>query len=117
GWVGVSSEELVLWYGRRQGPGGPLRQVRLACTAAGNGGWGGAAVFDDFSVARAVEELRHLDADPAQDEVWLRSGDQVLGEVPRADRRGVEVRGVFGDRSLAWGEVRGLFLRRQPAPV
>jgi hypothetical protein len=112
----VTSDETVLWYSRRQGPGGALQQVRLGCTAAGNGDTGGAAVFDDFSVARAVAELRHQDADPAQDEVWLLSGDQVLGQVPRADRRGVEVRGVFGNRKLDWGEVRGVFLRRQPAP-
>jgi hypothetical protein len=112
----VTSDEAVLWYNRHQGPGGPLQQVRLVCTAAGNGGPRGAAVFDDFSVARAVEELRHQDADPTQDEVWLRSGDQVLGQVPRADRRGVEVRGVFGNRVLDWGEVRGVFLRRQPVP-
>ena len=23
----------VLWYSRQKGPGGPLREVRLACTA------------------------------------------------------------------------------------
>jgi hypothetical protein len=113
----VTSDDAVLWYSRRQGPGGSLRQVRLACTAVGNGGSNGAAVFDDFTVARSLDELRHQDADPAQDEVWLLSGDQVLGQVPRADGRGIEVRGVFGSRTLSWSEVRGIFPRRQPVPV
>jgi hypothetical protein len=109
----VSIDDQLLWVGRR-GPGGALRQIRLACAAgAGKGDRRGAIWFDDFSLARMEEPLRHYRADPSQDELWLRSGDQVLGKVKRADARTIVLSGGFRARTWNWGEVRGVFLRQQ----
>jgi hypothetical protein len=58
----------------------------------------------------------HPPGDPEQDEIWLRSGDQVFGTLLEADRQAIELRGRFGRRSFAWSEVRGLFLRRPVLP-
>jgi hypothetical protein len=112
----VTVDDLVLRHDRRKGPGGPLLRVRLACgeVARGEAVRGGVA-FTDFGLARAVEPLRRRPGDAEQDEVWLRSGDQLFGRVLRADGRGVAITGRFGDCTLAWSEVRGLFLRRATA--
>lgn len=112
--LAVTLDDTALWYAEGRGPGGPLRQVRLACA-----GGRGAVVFADVSVTRPLPEVRHPPGDPGQDEVWLVSGDQVFGQVPRADDQAVELRGPFGKRTLPWGEVRGVFLHRlaPPAPA
>jgi hypothetical protein len=112
----ITVDEAVLWHSRKHGPGGPLQRVRLVCAAAGGGGARGEVCFDDFGLARAVEERRRPPGDPEQDEVWLLSGDQVFGRLDRADRRAVEFQGRFGNRTFAWDEVRGVFLRRQSSP-
>src|SRR5262249_58783535 len=59
---------------------------------------------------------RRTPADPDQDEVWLRSGDQLLGKLLRADRRTLELEARFGTQSFPWGEVRGIYPRQEPAP-
>jgi hypothetical protein len=114
----VAVDHDVLWSGRL-GAGFALTKVRLACGATQGQGLGeGVAFFDDFTLARAVEDLRHERADPSQDEVWLRCGDQLLGSVVRADRRAVELEARYGKHRLSWGEVRGFFLRQgyEPKP-
>src|SRR5262249_18719543 len=89
-----------------QGPG-PLKSLHLA----------GVATFADFSLSQAVEDLPHPQTDTEQDEVWLGSGDQLLGQVTHAGRQGIDLHGHFGEKTLPWGEVRGLYLRRgTPAP-
>jgi hypothetical protein len=114
----VTVDEAVLWYSRRHGPGGLLRKVRLACVALPSGGVArGEVLFDDFNVARAVERLPHQFEEPGKDELWLLHGDQLFGEILKADRRAIDLRSTFGVRTFAWSEVRGIFLRRQtPAP-
>src|SRR5262249_35409251 len=111
----ITVDERVAWYSRRQGPVGALRQVRLACVPA-SGTVRGAVACDDFSLARAVEPLPHTAADPGQDEAWPLSGDQGCGQAGKGDRRTVALRGAFGERSLEWGELRGLFPRRDASP-
>jgi len=103
-------DDVVLWSGRLE-PGAFLSKVRLECVARPDKGTAeGAIWFDDFTLARAVEVLRHDDADARQDEVWLASGDQLLGRVVRADRHAMELDARFGKRTLSWGDVRGLYL-------
>jgi hypothetical protein len=59
---------------------------------------------------------RHPAGDPEQDEVWLSSGDQVFGMILATDRRQIDLRGRFGQRSFAWSDVRGLYFRRPTLP-
>jgi hypothetical protein len=109
--MSLSCDDLLLWHTLEQGPGGPLRQVRLVCVAD-RGKPRGGVEWAEFSLARAVAEARHPPGDAAQDEVWTADGDQLFGEVVAADRRGVELHGRFGKRSFSWTAVRGCFLRR-----
>jgi hypothetical protein len=114
----ITCDESVLWYTLAQGPGGPVRQVRLVCSEAGKAPTvRGGLAFSDFVVERAVLERRRPPAEPGQDELWLASGDQVFGEVLRADRMSVELKGRFGVRRYPWITLRGWFLKRGKAPA
>jgi hypothetical protein len=112
----VTVDDQVLWSGRFAHAGLALNGVRLRCGARPDQATG-AVWFDDFTLARPVPDLRREDADPRQDEVWLDSGDQLLGTVVRADRHRVELEARFGKRTLPWGTVRGLFLRQGKEPA
>jgi hypothetical protein len=111
----VASDDVLLWYAE-QGPGGSLRSVSLVCRAVDRGKPSGAVAWSEFGLARAVEDSPRPPGDLAQDEVWLTAGDQLFGDVRRADHRGVELEGRFGKRLLPWAEVRGCFLRRSAPP-
>jgi hypothetical protein len=117
----VSIDDLVLWPPAKadglKGPAGSLRTFRLTCTAIpGGGAVQGAVCFDDFNLAVPVSALRQRLQDAGQDEIVLRSGDQLFGRVPRADRHTLDVQGRFGARTLPWSEVRDIYLRREPSP-
>jgi hypothetical protein len=108
----VSVDDVVLADGRFRVPEGALHQVRLAVN--GPQGTTTAPVwFDDINLSQAVNALRHASADPEQDEVWLSSGDQILGTVARADARHIDLQAAFGKRVLPWAGVRGIYLKRQ----
>jgi hypothetical protein len=114
----VTVDDAVLWYSREQGLEAPLRAVRLLCAADPETKTvHGEVAFSDFSLARTIEDLPRPPGDPSQDEVWLLSGDQVLGQVLQADGKQIALRGRFGERTLPWGEVRGLFLQRGSPPL
>jgi hypothetical protein len=117
----ITCDDSVLWYTLARGPGGPLRQVRLVCAApAKPAAVQGGMSFTDFVVERAVPERRRPSGEPDQDELWLADGDQVFGEVLRADRTSVELKGRFGVRRFPWTSLRGWFLkhgRRTPSPL
>jgi hypothetical protein len=106
--IRVLLDERVLWAGRLQ-EYSTLLKVRLECVAATQKA--GGLRFDDLLLARAVEPLRHPEADPLQDEVWLASADQVLGHVLRADRRTIELDAKYGKRAWPWSDVRGVYFR------
>jgi hypothetical protein len=112
----VLVDDLVLYSSRRQGPGGPLREVRIVRESGGKQA-GGAKTeiwFDDFGLARRVQELARPDGGANKDELWLLSGDQLFGSIPRADRRTIELQARFGKQSRTWAEVRGIWLRQEP---
>jgi hypothetical protein len=113
----VTSDDAVLWYTLKQGSSGPLREVRLACRAAGTAAPRGAVAWGAFAVEQAVDESPRPAGDDTQDEVWLDDGDQLFGKVVGADRRAVEFQGRFGKRSLSWPRVHGLFFRRVASPA
>jgi hypothetical protein len=113
--LSITIDDTALWYAEGHGPGGPLRQIRLSCTAAAGAALRGEVAFADVSLARALPGRKHPPGDPEQDEVWLASGDQLFGQVRHVDGRSVEVVGRFGRRMVPWGEVRGIYLRH-PAP-
>jgi hypothetical protein len=69
-----------------------------------------------ISLVRAVEPLPRPPTDPTQDEVWLEGGDQLFGQLTRADGRTVLLEGRFGKRELTWDQVRGVFPRRPAEP-
>jgi hypothetical protein len=115
GSVRIRCDDDVLWYTLAQGPGGPLRQVRLRCLPDVKAGtMKGSVGFTDFVLERAVSEKRRPPpGEPGQDELWLTSGDQLFGQVVRADRNGIDLKGRFGLRRFAWTDLRGWY--RQPA--
>lgn len=110
----VTVDDAVLWYSREKGPGGPLREVRLACVAE-KGAVRGAVAFDEFTLTRAVDVLARPAETSEQDEAWLASGDQLFGRLTRLDRRGLELEGRFGKRAYSWAEMRGAFPQRPAA--
>lgn len=112
--LSVLVDQHVLWTGRGRGP---LRKVRLTCDALpSRAAVAGKVWFDDFSLARPLEALPRPAGEVGRDELWLRDGDQLFGVALRADRRAVEFQGRFGKRSVPWGEVRGLYLKRATPP-
>jgi hypothetical protein len=89
--------------------------VRLSCTARPEAAGANAAIyFDDFSLAQLLSGLPHPKGDPEQDELWLRSGDQVFGKVTSATLYEIHMHGSYGSRPFRWGDVRGIYFQ-QPA--
>jgi len=110
----VTVDDAVLWYSRMKGPGGPLHEVRLICSAD-KGPLRGAVALDEFTLTAAVTALKRPDDGSSEDEAWLASGDQLFGRLTRLDRRRFELEGRFGKRSYSWAEARGVFPQRPAA--
>jgi hypothetical protein len=111
--VAVDGNELA--HGK--GFGGPLVEVRLASFGAvKEGDRAPAGHLDDLRLVRFAEPVGGLETDVSQDEVRLTSGDQLFGEVRRADAERVALAIDGKDVSLSWGEVSGVYLRRAASP-
>jgi hypothetical protein len=115
----ITCDEESLWYNLNQGPGGSLRQVRLACTESGTETERrGVVAWTAFTLERPVRERSRTvvatGGDPEQDELWLANGDQLFGRVMGLDRRSVELEGRFGRRSFPWADLGGCYFRRTP---
>jgi hypothetical protein len=102
----IACDDAALWHSPNAGPG-ELKRVRVVSQ-----GGEGKVEIKDISVEAAEPVRRRPPGDPKRDELWLAGGDQLFGEVKRADARGVEIEGKFGTRSYAWKELRGWFPRR-----
>jgi hypothetical protein len=112
----VGVDDLVIFESGENGPGAPLKEIRLACVVEPEtDAVRGAVHFDDLTVAKNVPELAHEGGDGTQDELWLLGGDQLFGQVQRADRRAVDIRGSFGKRSVPWSAMRGYFSKLRAA--
>ncbi len=110
--LAVLCDDAVLWHNLDRGPGGPLRRVRLACVEGDKGAAAkGSVAWTEFATAVAVDEPPRPPGDPTQDEIWLAEGDQLFGQVLKADRRTVVLKGRFGERALPWSGVRGCYFR------
>jgi hypothetical protein len=85
-------------------------------------GWGQPFALARSEVAGVVQNQRPTargqtlprpPGDLTQDEVWLRSGDQLFGEAVRADGNGCVLKNRFAERTFSWADARGLFFRQQ----
>jgi hypothetical protein len=114
----LSVDDEALWYTLAAGPGGPLRQVRLACLAPDRpAAIGGSVELASFVLQREAARRPHPPGDSTQDELWLGDGDQLFGQVVRADREGIELKGRFGIKRYAWTSLRGWFPRQGKGAV
>jgi hypothetical protein len=113
----VTCDDDVLWYTLDEGPGGALRQVRLDCRKpdADAPAPQGAVAWAEFSLERAADESPSPPADTKQDTLRLADGDDLFGQILRADRRAVQIEGRFGKRSLPWAALQGCYFRRAAA--
>ncbi len=112
----LTIDDNLLWYDTETRPGGPLRRVELACRAEKDAKIKGAAVWSEFAVTRAVDEMPHPVGDLTQDELWLATGDQLFGTITRADRQAVEFQSQARKRSIPWSDLRGCFFRKASIP-
>jgi hypothetical protein len=112
----VGVDDRLLFESGTDGPGAPLKQVRLTCRKRGpDESPRGAMHFDDLTLAKTLEPIARAPGDPTQDELWLASGDQLFGQVERADRYSVFLRVRGRAREVTWTDLRGIYLKRDAA--
>ncbi len=73
-----------------------------------------AGYIDDLQVIRLIEPPVSHESDVTQDEARLVIGDQLFGEITRADVQAVSMSVDGKPATLRWGDVSGLYFRRQP---
>ena len=80
-------------------------------------GWGQPIAVRRSEAAGVVRQSRERrprpPADLTQDEVWLRTGDQLFGDLPRADPNTCVLKTRFGQRTIPWTDTQGLFFRQE----
>lgn len=74
-----------------------------------------AGYVDDLQIIRFAEPAASFEVDITQDEARLVTGDQLFGEVRKADGERVFMAIEGKAINLSWNEVAGLFFRRLPA--
>jgi hypothetical protein len=112
--VAVDGNELA--HGK--GFGGPLVEVRLASSSAGEAKPPAdlAGHVDDVRLVRFAKPAADLETDVTQDEVRMTCGDQLFGKVAGADGETVRLAVDGRDAALPWGDVAGIYFRRSAAP-
>jgi len=111
--ISVDGKELA--HGKS--PDGQLASIRLASSSTSSRiiPKDVAGYIDDLQIIRFAEPVASLEIDITQDEARLVVGDQLFGEVLRADGDRVLMSVDRKPVNLSWSEVAGLFLRRLPA--
>jgi hypothetical protein len=111
----VDVDGQLLFESGKNGPGGPLQEIRLACIEhKGSEKPHGGVYYDDLAVAEPIPELGHDRGDSTQDEIWLRKGDQLFAQIKQADSHQILWQNQGKPRKLDWTQVRGIFFRREP---
>ncbi len=120
--ISVDGKELV--HGK--GPEGPLIALRLASSSAApeapvpDPSKVPVCHVDDLQLIRFAEPSASFELDIKQDEARLLVGDQIFGEVMKADSERVLMTVEGKATSLPWGQISGLYFRRvavRGAPV
>ena len=113
--IAVDGKELA--HGKS--PSGPLDAIRIATSVVASSPApappGLAGYLGEFQVVRFAEPPTSLEIDPSQDEVRLVVGDQLYGQVRKADHEHVAIETADKLVALDWSEVAGIFFRRIPA--
>ena len=108
--VGVDGLELA--HGK--GFGGPLSEIRLATFQGGKDEPPDdlAGQVDDLRLVRFDDEAADVDLDVSQDEIRLTGGDQLFGTLKNAGPENLTATIDGREVGLSWGEVSGLYFRR-----
>jgi hypothetical protein len=102
---------------RGKGPTGPLVEVRLGTTLAGERPPAKvAAHVDEFRLVRVASVSTSVEIDPGQDEATLVEGDQVFGLIQKANSRDVTMVVLGSTVTLPWSRVSALLFRRAARP-
>jgi hypothetical protein len=111
--VSVDGKELA--HGKS--PSGPLSSIRIATSATGSSVAppGLAGYLGEIQIVRFAEPPTSLEIDPTQDEVRLVVGDQLYGQIRRADHEQIVIDTADRLVALDWSEVGGIHFRRIPA--
>ena len=112
--IAVDGKELA--HGKS--PSGPLDAIRIATSVVGSSPAappGLAGYLGEIQIVRFAEPPTSLEIDPSQDEVRLVVGDQLYGQVRKADHEHVAIETADKLVALDWSEVAGIFFRRIPA--
>lgn len=64
--------------------------------------------FDAISLAEQAPPLKQARGPAESDELWLAGGDQLFGQIERADVNEITLAARFGKRAYAWSQVRAV---------
>jgi hypothetical protein len=111
--ISVDGKELA--HGK--GPDGQLASIRLASasTASRTNPKNVAGYVDDLQIIQFSEPAASFEVDITQDEARLVVGDQLFGEIQKADGDRLHMSVEDNSVDLPWSEVAGLYFRRLPA--
>jgi hypothetical protein len=100
-----------------KGPTGPLVEIRIGTTLSGDPPKPMiAAHIDEIRLVRLTSVVSSSEADPDQDEARLVEGDQIFGEIRRADAQNVVIEVLSRQIVQPWSAVTALHFRRVAKP-
>jgi hypothetical protein len=111
----VVLDDTVVWEEKFRRQDTTLKAIRFACAEFEGEGPTPFAI-EAVNVTRLLDEPQHPADYSEQDEVWLRSGDQLFGRVLKADHGGIELETRGRRPKLSWSEVIGFYPRQDKLP-
>jgi hypothetical protein len=100
-----------------KGPTGPLVEIRIGTMLSGDPPRPMiAAHVDEFRLVRLTSVVSSAEVDPDQDEARLVEGDQIFGEIRRADPQNVVIEVLSRQVVQPWSAVTALHFRRVAKP-